>query len=231
MAKFSDKARDFIKSQVVSNICDSGLLDITTASLYTLVSQNVAPEEKEQTLVALRQAIYINRIVLWKLSSFVWERRAIDADFKNFQDKISWANELILAYNDAVKSSVNFLLVNVVNAATRDIAPVTQFKSGKMHLQKRHIQREKVKLFNKNKARLYTHFVVARVVEDFIQSNDLMDFITDDVVSSIKELKSPSILEYEIKTDISSHMYDKCKYFIFNDLTIIEQWQQDLWGY
>lgn len=231
MEQLSDKARALIKSQAKTDVFYGEMFNLATSQLYALVSEKIPSTEKKQVLIILRQALYINLFLVWKLSTFVWERRTIDAELKHFQEKISWANDLIVSYNDAVKSSVNFILVNVVNAAAKNIVPITVFKSGKMQLRNRDIQREKKKLFNKHKKRLYMHYVVARVTEDFIQSNNLTEFINDNIISSIEELKSPTIMEYELKTDIPKDDYEYYKIILFDDLTHIERWQEDFWGY
>lgn len=195
MAELSKKAKDFIRTHGTQNPFGEGLIELSTLQLYTLISTEFPPETRREIFNILRKVFYINFILEWKIFAFIGERKMIQAEFKALCDKWEWLETLIKQYNEAIEANKApeipaLIAVNMIEVGANGFAPLTTFKSGKVQLQNRHIQREFEKLRNRHKKRLAFHALIASTLENYIEDNNLTEFINEDIKEFIKDLKA-----------------------------------------
>lgn len=194
MQELSPEAKQFIKLHSANDEFASlgGLLHLTTLNLYNSINTDFSPKERIQIFPILRKAFYINNFLEWKLFAFIGERHLIQNEFKELCDKWELLEALITTYNEQLKDTAapDAVGKKMIEEAAQDFAPITIFKSGKLQLQNRHIQREFEKLRNRNKNRIKFHSLIADTLQNFIDENGLSDFISDDINNFIKQLNS-----------------------------------------
>lgn len=192
MFELDEKAKDFIRTHGTTNTFGEGLIALSTLQLYTLISTEFPPETRREIFNILRKVFYINSILEWKIYAFIGERKMIQAEFKELCDKWEWLENIITAYNNGVakKDAPNFTAINMIETAAEGFAPLTKFKAGKVQLQNKHIQRRFEKLRNRYKKRLAFHALIASTLENYIEDNNLIEFINEDIKGFINNLKA-----------------------------------------
>lgn len=194
-AKLSRKAKDFIKSHGTQSVSGSKLIELSTLQSYTRISTEFPPEKRREIFHILRKVFYINFILEWKIFALIEERKMIQSEFKALCDKWECLDNIISQYNEAVEAKKftdipALVAVNMIEVCANGFAPLTTFKSGKVQLQNRHIQRTFEKLRNRHKKRLTLHAFIASILENYIKDNDLAEYITEEIKGFIKELQT-----------------------------------------
>lgn len=260
MAEFSEKAQDFIRNHGMQDILGKGLFSLSTLQSYTLLSNEFPPKTRREIFQTLRKVFFINCILEWKIFALVGERKMIQAEFIKLCDRWEFIENVIKAYNNGVvkNDAPNFSSISIIETAADGFAPLTKFKGGKVQLKNKHIQREFEKLRNRHKRRLTFHALIALTLENYIKENKIIDFINEDIIGYISELKSDLAHAPKYSTEIlfANDSHEKsdakiyavypnikegitkakesdfkiCYNFLFRDLEQIEQWQKDLWG-
>lgn len=195
MSTLSDKAKSFIRQQATHNPTGGGLMELSTLQIYTLISTEFTPTERKEIFETLRRAFYINFVVIWKLNALWGERLFIQNQFKEICDKWEWVENILDAYNKNpipdLNGSLNYLSsIDLLKKFTNEIAPLTVYKGGRAKITNRPLQRTFEKLRNKHKYRLNYQYITALLLEEYIEENDLTEYITDEIKNAMWHFRS-----------------------------------------
>lgn len=193
MTELSEKAKEYIKLYGMQRGLRGGLFELSTLQLYTDISAKFPPEIRRKIYHILRKAYYINFNLEWKILAFIGERKMMQAEFKELCNKWEFLELLIENYNKTIEekniaASEAIRAANIVKECAKDFAPITIFKSGKVQLQNRYIQRTFDKLRNRHKKRLAFHALINVTIENYIKENKLSEYITKETKEIINVL-------------------------------------------
>lgn len=225
-----------------------GLLDLSVITTLTNLSFEFSQEERDLMISIIQKAYYVNNILVWKILALIQERKYIQEKFKSLCEKWENIETLINIYNLDVElnKAPNNSSLSLIKELSKDFAPLTIYKGGKIQLQNRHIQRTFEKLRNSVAERLQFQFLIAFEITGFIIKNNLQDYINDGMKEYLdylsrdlahdpkfsaidpkkdKDKKKYAIYPKEIDVrKISQRSMELARNFLFNDLETAIIW-------